>query len=662
MGQTRLNKAPAISLRVRLLLLLLTVTGLLVLAFAGATFLIINQQIESRIHDQFKYNASQLSLILDYQAGQFDEITKSVMEDGILRMVISLGLSSKFQSYLDRLQARYDLSFAMFVDHDSLAPDSRSMFLTFNRKIVHPFIARSLTGLVTNGFTTLLPQYLPYLNAASDQKFADNGPELLVMMAASPIADDKGRIMGVFLAGRILDRNIELIQKIKDISGADCALVHQGRLVAGSIMKPLGGLAYLAPFPVTDRKEFVLPDGGVYYIRELPLNNYDNQTVGSALILISDEPFDQTRRDLYLAGLSFLLIGMIISFIISFAFARKIVAPIRMLGRLTYCIAEGVLDQEIPVLRKDEIGNLAMDFNTMVRRLAENRDTLNQANERLLHTAHQAGMAELAVSVLHNIGNALNAVNYRVSRLEENITARELESLEKIYEFLKSDITIRPEGERGRWEKLLRYFEVTLKTLKEDFQSYHEDLGFVRNGFDHVMEVIALQQKYAGLRGLETVVDVNDLLKDAAEMVMDSIRKRGIELEYQLAELPPLHLDKNKMIQVLINIIKNAYESLSLVPPEHPRKISLNTERVTGPDGRHIKIVIADTGTGVSPDSREKVFRFNFSTKGRGSGFGLHDSANYIKAQGGTIALDSDGPGQGAQLIINLPIPEGESR
>ncbi len=287
--------------------------------------------------------------------------------------------------------------------------------------------------------------------------------------------------------------------------------------------------------------------------------------------------------------------------------------------------------------------------------LSKTVKSLEETREQLAVSAHQAGMAEIAVSVLHNIGNAVNSVNVRTCRLEEMSVAREVESLEKIRTLLQAEWPAQNEADQDRKEKLLAFFLMTIDIFRTKSDQFITDLRFVRSGMDHIMEIIAIQQKYAGLRGYETPVSLNDLLKDAVGMLMDSFKKRGIELEFDLHTLPDILLDRNKMIQIFINILKNAYESIETGPEENERRIQVKTSSERGDDGDHLQVMIADTGAGCPPEHRNEVFRFNFSTKGRGTGYGLHDAANTIRARDGIIDLLSEGPGKGACLLIKLP-------
>lgn len=290
--------------------------------------------------------------------------------------------------------------------------------------------------------------------------------------------------------------------------------------------------------------------------------------------------------------------------------------------------------------------------------LSETNLRLEQTREQLALSAHQAGMAEVAVSVLHNIGNAVNSVNVRLENLEKAAVDNEIAALNKIRDLLTADEKTdrRPAAAGDRHRKLTDYFATTIELIRKKNAILGEHLVFLQKGLAHIMEIITLQQRYAGLRGFETRVNVNELIKDAEEMLTDSIIKRGIRMEYELSNIPHMMLDKNKMIQNFINLIKNAYEAIDMAPADNEKRIKVTTEVVTVKGRDHLEVVISDTGVGLAAELKEKVFQFNFSTKDRQTGFGLHDTANYIKAQGGDIDLISPGPGKGAQVVIHIPV------
>jgi len=108
-----------------------------------------------------------------------------------------------------------------------------------------------------------------------------------------------------------------------------------------------------------------------------------------------------------------------------------------------------------------------------------------------------------------------------------------------------------------------------------------------------------------------------------------SNQKRKIRLEFDLTPSSPVLVNRNKLIQIFINIIKNAYEAIDAASPENEGKISIAKSLEKKEETEYVEIMISDTDVGVPAEAAEKVFRFSYSTKERGSGFGLHDAANY---------------------------------
>ncbi|MCP4106714.1 MAG: PAS domain S-box protein [Desulfobacteraceae bacterium] len=323
---------------------------------------------------------------------------------------------------------------------------------------------------------------------------------------------------------------------------------------------------------------------------------------------------------------------------------------------------------------EDELRDYAENLEKMVDEKTENLKSANEklqaalkslkeTQERLSISAHQAGMAEIAASVLHNIGNAITPVNVRVGRIEETLDSWDIDSLGQINGLLQSDrvIAVANESEKLRKEKLLNFFSTLIEISRNCRDSFETDLRFIQKGLEHVKEIISIQQKYAGLRGFETEVNLNDLVKDSADILLDSFETRGIRVEFNLDDLPCVLLDKNKMIQIFVNLFKNAYEAIDRAPVGNNKKISVNTSVLKNEETEYVQVIMEDTGEGFSSEIKNDIFKFNFSTKGRGSGFGLHDSANYIKAMDGEIDLISKEQRKGTQLIIKLPVIEVRS-
>ncbi|MCP4113698.1 MAG: PAS domain S-box protein [Desulfobacteraceae bacterium] len=314
---------------------------------------------------------------------------------------------------------------------------------------------------------------------------------------------------------------------------------------------------------------------------------------------------------------------------------------------------------------EEELRNYAVNLEQMVDEktmaLKSANDELSgaitslfQTREQLARKSFQAGMAEMAVSVLHNIGNAVTPLNIRTGTMLASglINPQILRSLEKIQQMILD----KKEQTDEHNEKLARLISAITDVLRKTDSKFCEDLNFIQNNIEHIKEIIFLQQKYAGVCGFETRVNLNDLLKDAANLLNDSFTKRNISLKFNLDALPEISLDKSKMMQIFINILKNAYESIDMATGADQKQIRVSSLRYTENGREFVKAIIEDTGTGIAPDIKNEIFKFNFSTKERGTGFGLHDAANYIKARNGKIDIFSLEKNKGAQLVITLPL------
>ena len=116
-------------------------------------------------------------------------------------------------------------------------------------------------------------------------------------------------------------------------------------------------------------------------------------------------------------------------------------------------------------------------------------------------------------------------------------------------------------------------------------------------------------------------------------------------------------MEKQKVLQILVNLVKNAADALGENSKE-PRGITLLT---TLEEGNRVKISVRDNGIGISQENLTRIFAHGFTTKKTGHGFGLHTGALAAKEMGGALIAQSDGHGTGATFILELPFaPAGE--
>ena len=142
------------------------------------------------------------------------------------------------------------------------------------------------------------------------------------------------------------------------------------------------------------------------------------------------------------------------------------------------------------------------------------------------------------------------------------------------------------------------------------------------------------------------------LLDDALKLQALSFGKQGIQVRREYAEVPPVLVDRHKLLQILFNLLSNARHALL----ESGRADKQLTLRIGGgKDGERLRLEVADNGIGISAETLPRLFTQGFTTKKEGHGFGLHTSALAAAELGGMLTCDSPGPGQGATFLVELP-------
>jgi signal transduction histidine kinase len=159
-----------------------------------------------------------------------------------------------------------------------------------------------------------------------------------------------------------------------------------------------------------------------------------------------------------------------------------------------------------------------------------------------------------------------------------------------------------------------------------------------------------MQQSYAKLCGVTETVAVAALVEDGLRMNAGALARHGITLRREIAEVPPITIDKHKVLQILVNLVRNAKYACD----ESGRSDKTMTIRVEG-DEERVRISVADNGIGIRAENMSRLFTHGFTTRASGHGFGLHSGALTARELGGSLTACSDGPGCGATFTLELP-------
>jgi PAS domain S-box-containing protein len=290
-----------------------------------------------------------------------------------------------------------------------------------------------------------------------------------------------------------------------------------------------------------------------------------------------------------------------------------------------------------------------------ITRQKQDAEQLDKLNRRLMDTSRQAGMADVATGVLHNVGNVLNSVSVAATVVGERLEHSKVGNLQRATAMLREQngqlagfLTSDPKG------KLLPvYLDTVAGELAEERKDLIAEVKLVAQNIEHIKEIVAMQQSYAKVSGAYENLSPTDLVEDALRINITAFDRHGIAVTRNYAaDLPMVCVDRHKVLQILINVLRNAKHAMEELPPDHKR---LAISITSGPEGR-IRAVVRDYGIGIPPENMTKIFNHGFTTKKDGHGFGLHSGANAAREMGGSLTAHSDGPGKGAEFTLELPI------
>jgi signal transduction histidine kinase len=289
-----------------------------------------------------------------------------------------------------------------------------------------------------------------------------------------------------------------------------------------------------------------------------------------------------------------------------------------------------------------------------LRLVQERTAELRGAQAQLVDTARQAGMAEMATNVLHNVGNVLNSVNVSANLLSQKVRGSKSAGLSKAVALM--DEHARDLGgflttdARGR--ALPGYLDKLATTLTTERESLEEELLRLTNSVAHIKDIVSAQQSLAGVSGVIETVRVSDLLEDA--LLMAGVRgDAGVAVTLEVPEDDPLlSMDRHRILLVLLNLLGNAMHAMSR-NAGRPRQLSLLAKVKAG---QLMSITVADNGVGIPPENLTRIFVHGFTTSAQGHGFGLHSSAVAAKEMGGELSVHSDGAGSGAVFTLEVPL------
>ncbi|HEY3731143.1 MAG TPA: PAS domain-containing protein [Steroidobacteraceae bacterium] len=310
------------------------------------------------------------------------------------------------------------------------------------------------------------------------------------------------------------------------------------------------------------------------------------------------------------------------------------------------------LEQVAAVVNDTESGNrrlVGITLNITERVEAEQRERMLQ--KQLREASHQSGMAEVATGVLHNVGNVLNSLGIAHSTAQTRLKNYQIERVSDVAGMLEEKLgdlpTFLTQDDRGK--RLPKYLSALGAKLKGESAAVQREFDAISGHIQYLRQIVQAQQSFARIGGAQDEVDVRELLETA--LTLKSSELKGIEVVRDFGDLPTIHTDRYKLLQVIVNFVANACDAIT-ANKNGPARLFI---RVHTADGQ-LEIAVEDSGIGIQPELLSRVWEFGFTTKAHGHGFGLHSAALAAQQLGGSVDVQSQGAGTGARFSVTIPI------
>ncbi len=473
--------------------------------------------------------------------------------------------------------------------------------------------------------------------------------------SSGDISSDAVDLMGVLRASQALSSETSVERLAARVTQVLAALSGATRVLVLSWHEPQWWL--LAPAPGEPSIE--VTQAARRGLLPLSVVAYADRT-GEALVVDDAVRDDRFARDPYFAGVP--LCSLMVAPISSQGAARAMLVLESRVSRAAFGVDR--LDAVMLIA-----GQLAVSlanaqlYESLEQRVSTRTRELEHTQSQLVTTARRAGKAEIANNVLHNVGNVLNSVNVSASVVRRTISqsralglARAIGLLNEHHDDLPGFMERDPRG-----KALLPYLNEVVEALRQEREAALADLDRLTGSVEHITYVVANQQSHSGPSSVMEDAHPGDLMEEALRLSAEPLLRYKVGIQRRYANVPQATLDRQRVLQILVNLIGNAAQAMEGLP-EESRELTViagltqTNADSAGEGGEKLHLTVQDVGEGIAPQNLSRIFSHGFTTRKSGHGFGLHSAALAAMEMGGRLTVYSDGPGKGARFTVELPL------
>lgn len=630
------------SLRTKLALSYILAVGLVGILCSIIGIITINQGIINQAQNRVSADLNSAGEIYDQFANQVLYVCRLTATRFFLKNAIIRNARGKIIQELKRVMNTEGLDFLSVIDERGLVLARGSNPRVNNDTFYIPLIEYIIKNKKPAYSTEILSgeqlkRENPILQKRAEieilstvrVKFQRTGIETsgLTIIAGAPILDDNENIIGVVYAGKLINNNFDIVDRIKNTvfmneqyRGRDIgtATIFMKDLRVSTNVKNLDGSRAIGTLISKEVYEGVIEKGQTWMARAFvvtdwyitayrPIRNFLGEIIGVLYVGILEAKYTDMRNRIVLFFIGLTIIAMVAVTGFSYLLSGTITRSLAMITKAAREIGKGNFPEKIDIKTKDEIEDLANAFQYMIDSIKRRDEELKKyAQQTIAEAERLAIIGQLAAGVAHEINNPLTGI--------------------------------------------LLYCDLMLKNLPDD-HPYKKNLLRINNEAQRCKTIVKGLLDFARQKKPEVKkASVNELIESTLNLLKTQAIFLNITIKLGLNDLPQINIDPSQIQQVLINIIMNGVEAME-------GKGELKIESKLSEDKKYVCILISDTGPGIKPEYHKKIFEPFFTTKEatHGVGLGLSISKRIIEDHNGAIEVNSE-PGKGTTFIIKLPI------